>query len=78
MAYRFMVLLDPEEGFQVDKNNCVRFTQNPEHIEILAREIAQYNSIGTILVYELAQMRKLKTKPTYQRYNVKSGEIVPE
>ena len=76
MAYQYLILHDPEEGWQINHEN-IFFANNKEQIERQIRNAASKNNYATICVYELNTLVKIKDQPTYQRYKVKDGEIIP-
>lgn len=76
MAYNYMVLPDPEEGFMIDPN-IVEFVVDPNRIQRAIQNVSAKNPQATICVYALGEVHKLKTRPEYQKYIVKNGEVLP-
>ncbi len=78
MSYRFIICPDPEEGHTLSANN-VFYANTESQVEQRIKDASCVYPASTICVYGLAEMLKLKSKPTYSRYVVdKNGEITPQ
>ena len=76
MAYNFIVLPDPEEGYEISPT-CIEFVMDRNRLERAIRNISSKNPQASICVYSLDEINKLKTQPEYQKYKVSNGEVLP-
>lgn len=76
MAFNFMIIPDPEEGWAIDPNTT-EFCASADRVNRCIQNISGKNPQATICVYQLGELHKLKTRPTYQKYTVKNGEVLP-
>lgn len=76
MSYSFIVIADPEEGYELLPDS-IAYAYNEAQVEEAIRKVSSKYNQATICVYTLHSLAKVKTKPTYQRYTVQNGEIIP-
>ena len=77
MSYQYIIIADPEEGYEL-KDDMISYAYNEGQVEDCIKRISSRYNQATICIYSLHSMAKVKSKPTYQRYLVKDGEIIPQ
>lgn len=78
MAYKYMVLPEPDEWGGIHTTEDVFFAATDGQLNKVVRQASQRNPHATIAVYQLVELQKIKDQPTYQRYKVNGdGEILP-
>lgn len=81
MSYPTLVCLDVDEmGGELNRAHMVWCPINDTaRITKAIKDLSTKWPNSTICVYELTEMQKLKTAPSYQRYSVnKNGEVIPK
>lgn len=79
MPYSHMVCLDVDEMGGVLKDSQIMWVTDPSRIEQAVKHLSISWPNSTILIFELKEIQKLKTPPTYARYVVNPhGEIIPK
>lgn len=78
MGHPFIIVPDIEEGHEVTPES-VRVAYNQSQIDDAMRVLSMKFPTLSLCVYKLCEIRKLKTKPTYDIYTVNdNGEVVPK
>ncbi len=77
MANHILVCLDIEEmGGITPQQMC--WLNDPLRIPRAIKDLNTQWSNSTVCVYQLSELQKLKTNPTYQKYKVSdNGEVIP-
>jgi len=77
MANHILVCLDIEEmgGLTPEQMNWLN---DPLRIPRAIKDLNTRWPNSTVCVYQLSELQKLKTNPTYQKYKVSAnGEVIP-
>ena len=77
MANHILVCLDIEEmgGITPEQMNWLN---DPLRIPRAIKDLNTRWPNSTVCVYQLSELQKLKTNPTYQKYQVSAnGEVIP-
>ena len=77
MANHILVCLDIEEmGGITSQQMC--WLNDPLRIPRAIKDLNTQWPNSTVCVYQLSELQKLKTNPTYQKYKVSAnGEVIP-
>lgn len=78
MSYPILVCLDIEEMGGVLTPQQQMWITGEDRINRAIRDLGMSWPNTTVCIYQLVEVQKLKTQPTYQRYKVSpNGEIIP-
>lgn len=76
MSYRFMVMPDIEEGWNL-KPEQIGYAHNEDHLPEVIRNVSNNNPQATICIYEIKKQMRIRKRPEYQEYTFKDGEFIP-
>ena len=77
MANHILVCLDIEEMGGINQEQMY-WLNDPQRIPRSIKDLNIRWPNSTVCVYQLSELTKLKTNPTYQKYKVSAnGEVIP-
>lgn len=77
MANYTLVCLDTEEMGGINQEQMY-WLNDPQRIPRAIKDLNTRWPNSTVCVYQLSELLKLKTNPTYQKYKVSAnGEVIP-
>lgn len=77
MANHILVCLDIEEMGGINQEQMY-WLNDPQRVSRAIKDLNTRWPNSTVCVYQLSELLKLKTNPTYQKYKVSTnGEVIP-